>query len=49
MARPIFAPTDIKLLRKCIILALRNKEHELTDDEVKELEVMYHRLSRVGD
>ena len=49
MARPIFAPTDIKLLRKCIILALRNNDHGMTDEEVKELEVMYHRLSRLGD
>lgn len=49
MARPVFAPTDIKLIKKCILMVLRMPDKDLTDDEMRELEIMYHRLGRLGD
>tara|TARA_B100000161_G_C33346189_1_gene322438 strand:- start:369 stop:527 length:159 start_codon:yes stop_codon:yes gene_type:complete len=52
MTRPIFAPNDIKLIRKAILVALQNQGNSsmLEDRDLKELEIIYHRLGRIdGD
>ena len=49
MARPIFAPTDIKLIKKCIMKVIQSSDKSMTEQELRELEIMYHRLGRLGD
>ena len=49
MARPIFAPNDITLIKKCIMKVIQSSDKGMTEREIRELEIMYHRLGRLGD
>lgn len=48
MARPIFAPGDIALIKKCITKVIQSNDKAMTNQELRELEIIYHRLGRLG-
>ena len=47
MSKPIFAEADLSLLKKCILLTLKNPQ-TLTAEEKRNLEKIYHRMGRTN-